>query len=337
MRMFFILVVCSIGQAQMFSVSATRESSKPFFSSLFQNSTFLYNYNPAFVENTSLLLVRCQNPTGSDPYDVGPSALALLDIDPLGSITNSSVVVQTPFGAEDPRLFLHNGVYFLTFTNVSIAPGTKDQLVATLSLGTSTDAKDWTMHGPVFPQFPWSKSAAIAFPNIRTSAVMIWGDSTNFKGLTLAFSDGPNLLKWNEQKSATPFLPVRNSSFFDSQLVEAGPSPVLLSNGLYLFLYNSAQCCFKSPKPGYELKYNIGWAILNISSTVSVVQRCTEPLLSPTLPWEIGTAKGELSLTPNVVFVNGMERLESVDTFRIFYAAADSVIGTAVITVKTNK
>jgi hypothetical protein len=39
--------------------------------------------------------------------------------------------------------------------------------------------------------------------------------------------------------------------------------PLPLSDGNYLFLYNSARSGYPSNKPGYDLQYNVGWAILN--------------------------------------------------------------------------
>ena len=49
-------------------------------------------------------------------------------------------------------------------------------------------------------------------------------------------------------------------------------------------------------------------------------------------PWEIGTAP-YLGLTPNVVFVEGWKAV-GPNMFDIFYGAADSVVGTARVTVQ---
>jgi predicted GH43/DUF377 family glycosyl hydrolase len=50
---------------------------------------------------------------------------------------------------------------------------------------------------------------------------------------------------------------------FDSFLVEAGPMPLQLSDGNYLFLYNSARHGYPSKKPNWDVQYNVGYLILD--------------------------------------------------------------------------
>ena len=76
---------------------------------------------------------------------------------------------------------------------------------------------------------------------------------------------------------------MRNNSF-DSMLVEAGPPPMLLSDGNYLFIYNSARQNASSPD---HFEYNIGWLIINGSNPLHILQRSDTPLLSPQLGWEV--------------------------------------------------
>jgi len=68
-----------------------------------------------------------------------------------------------------------------------------------------------------------------------------------------------------------------------------------------------------------------------------ILQRSEQPLLSPELAWETGTGD-YLGLTPNVVFVEGWIPHDSKpDHFVIFYGAADSVIGAAILSVTISK
>ena len=67
-------------------------------------------------------------------------------------------------------------------------------------------------------------------------------------------------------------------------LVEAGPPPMLLSDGNYLFIYNSARQNASSPD---HFEYNIGWLIINGSNPLHIIQRSDTPLLSPQLGWEV--------------------------------------------------
>jgi beta-1,2-mannosidase len=119
---------------------------------------------------------------------------------------------------------------------------------------------------------------------------------------------------------------------FDSLMVEGGPPPLKLSDGNYLYIYNSARQGFPSPKPGYNLQYNVGWLILDGQNPTKILQRCDEPLLSPELPWEIGMDL----LTPNVVFLEGLvpyPDASAVNSFLGFYGAADQVVGSVRIEV----
>jgi predicted GH43/DUF377 family glycosyl hydrolase len=52
----------------------------------------------------------------------------------------------------------------------------------------------------------------------------------------LQWATSNDLYSWQLQKNL--FLEVRNTSYFDSGLVEAGPMPVRLSTGDYLLIYN---------------------------------------------------------------------------------------------------
>jgi beta-1,2-mannobiose phosphorylase / 1,2-beta-oligomannan phosphorylase len=85
---------------------------------------------------------------------------------------------------------------------------------------------------------------------------------------------------------------------------------------------------YPSSKPGYDLQYNVGWAILDETDPSVILDRATEPLLSPELPWEIGVD----ALTPNVVFCEGWEQID-VNTFILYYGAADTAVGAALLTV----
>ena len=87
---------------------------------------------------------------------------------------------------------------------------------------------------------------------------------------------------------------------FDEHLVETGPEPLKLSDGNYLFLYNSAHKTNEvTPRPNWNLKYNIGYAILNGTNPLQVLYRSDKPLFSPELDWERGVDKSVKCLMPN--------------------------------------
>ena len=320
------------------------------------------------------LLVRCQNLSDvSNPYSTTPSVITLAQTSSgsatssiqsisFNSISPSDIVLQPSgeednYGTEDPRCVYRSltQTYYMMYSAVQeYENGT---VISRLSCATSKDGKTWVKHGPVFSDGGWSKSGAVLirspFPlhdndenalkegekereekEREGSSMMFWGDSSLVAGIQIAYPLDETLLHW--QSLSNVWLPVRNESYFDSYLVEAGPQPMLLSDGNYLFLYNSARCCYNSSKPGYDLQYNVGWVILNGTNPEMIIQRAEVPLLSPELVWELGyPSPPQLGNTPNVVFVEGIQQY-APDQFLIYYGAADSVVGSALVTVSSS-
>jgi predicted GH43/DUF377 family glycosyl hydrolase len=339
-------------------------------------SAFYYNYNAAFLplfnqtEAVSALLVRVQSLQNiSNPYSVGPSKIAIayqlrssssssLSLSSSSSssslfgssIFNSSQIIygfiekdqvvlepsgpEDELGTEDPRVTfdVKSQSYYLFYT--AVEQEEDGTVSANLALATATmnDPLTWKKRGYVFPQLSWSKSGALLIRDAPQPSLLFFGDSTLVPGIQVATSY--NLIDYIY--NASVWLPVRPNQF-DSVLVEAGPQPLRLSDGNYLFLYNSARQNGPSSKPGWTLQYNIGWVILDGQNPVSIIQRSDQPLLSPTLPWEIGVLPNNLALTPNVVFVEGWQRFPddpSLDHFILYLGAADSVVGVAEILVQ---
>jgi len=324
----FLAVVAGLGTASAYRVCCTRSGTRPVLSSRLSNSVYKWNYNAAAIG--SHLLIRCQNhdANSSSPFATTPSVLALTSIDE-PKVGEDNVVfssAQDPYadyGTEDPRIVFDaaKGAYLMTYTAAHTLPD--KNIVAKLSLATSRNLQTWNVVGPMLPNISYSKSGAIVLgaPNR-----MIFGDSSLVPGLQLAEETKSG---WVVQEGI--YLAVRNSSFFDSHLVEAGPPPLPLSDGTLFFIYNSAKSGVPSVKPGYSLQYNIGWAILN-ATDLSILERSSKPILSPKLDWETGT-NGELDLTPNVVFCNGMVPGSVPNEFVLFYGGADSVTGVAKVKV----
>jgi predicted GH43/DUF377 family glycosyl hydrolase len=321
-------------------------------------SVFRYNYNAAYLPLFNLtvgeqimsdgLLVRVQNlQNESDPYSVGPSKIAFCvrndgHFNPqnivFSGLTDANVVIQPSssedaLGTEDPRVVFdfHSHIYYLMYT--AVASNSDGSVSAYLSLATSTNPTSptgWEKHGYLFPQLSWSKSGALLILP-QPPSLLFWGDSTLVPGLQVAKTYDLLTYEYNE----TIWLPVRKN-FFDSVLVEAGPMPLKLSDGNYLFLYNSARCCFPSAKPNWELQYNVGWCILDGNNPMTILHRSDFPLLSPDMEWESGSGNATLSLTPNVVFVEGWQRYPhslSLNHFLLYLGGADSVVGTVELKV----
>jgi len=315
----------------------------PVVSSLLGESDFKWNYNAAALaygkgDSKLALLVRCQDQKSpNDKWSTTSSVIAWSELVApftFSKVTNDSVVFrpQEPYenyGTEDPRVTQKDGVYYLLYSAVY---QNSTGVLSQLALATTTapwNASAWTRHGPLFPKNGWSKSGAMLIRD-EPPHYLFFGDSSFHDGLQIATSN--DLLSWDLQPGT--MLPMRPKKF-DSSLVEAGPMPLPLSDGNYLFIYNSAQKGFPSSKPGWDMKYNVGYAILNGKNPVEVLERSEDPLLSPELGWEEGTGDN-LSLTPNVVFLEGWQPIDK-DTFLVFYGGADSVIGAGEISVKIHQ
>jgi predicted GH43/DUF377 family glycosyl hydrolase len=237
-------------------------------------------------------------------------------------------------GVEDPRIALlpdnNTLLMFYTAVNTINAPqGSERAMLALASCVVSTDpqCRNWTLHGPVFPEsLWWSKSGALL---VRPAPphYLFWGDSSICIATTSDFFN-------YSQTSACLVTPRADS--FDSVLVESGPPPMQLDDGNFIFLYNSARNGnIPNPKVGWNLQYNLGFVILNGSNPTDVLQRATEPILSPQLSWETCDDSNYVpGATPDVVFVNGAKKVDgSRNTWIVYYQGCDTRMGLALLTV----
>ncbi len=211
-------------------------------------------------------------------------------------------------GVEDPRLVLLDGVYYLTYTGYN-------KHDAQLCLASSKDLVHWERKGVILPAYKgnwnvgWTKSGAIVPAKIGGRYWMYFlgtaADHTDQMGL--AYST--DLVHWTEA-TQTPVLP-RRSGRFDSRVVEPGPPPVVLPEGI-LLIYNGADD---------KLVYSTGWALFDRGDPRRVLARSDQPIFRPERDWE------KVGQVPNVVFVEGLVREGSKWLF--YYGGADKYIGVA--------
>lgn len=111
--------------------------------------------------------------------------------------------------------------------------------------------------------------------------------------------------------------------------VEAGPPPLKLSDGNYVFFHNSWGGK-NVPPPGYQP----AWVILDGKDPTHILARAPKPMWTPNdYPWMAGTDKGALCNVPQVAFLEAAHIVEDKkDTFRVYYGGSDAVVGTAVVT-----
>lgn len=219
---------------------------------------------------------------------------------------------ETPGGCEDPRLVRIGDTFYLTYTGY-------DGKVARLCMAVSRDLRQWEKWGPMFPDeawdsyFPtqeypetprgWSKSGAIIDQLVARQYWMYFGDTHIWAACSA------DLRHW--QIDARPVISPRRG-YFDARLVEPGPAPVLLPEGLWLG-YNSAD---------EKLRYAFGQVLIDVTNLRRVLRRSETPLLEPTRPDE------EVGQVPQVVFAEGLVQLGG--RWFLYYGMADSRLGVAV-------
>ena len=368
-----LALVAQTATAITYRVAATHSRASPVLSYKQGNSEFPFTYNSAAFANRSTkgggnvcLLVRCQNLTsGSNPLGhVGPSVIAISCSSSRASgfspIKKASVVFSPTgprevLGTEDPRVSRVNDTLYMFYTAVAYSPA--GGATARLSLATCAD-KDggaaapscWRRRGALFPDptpgFQFTKSGALLHDPVTQQSLLIYGDSTIVVGLQVAVPSA-DLLRYETVQDFV--LITTRPRMFDSELVESGPPPLRLPTGDWFFIYNSAQRLNGVPN---RLFYNPGYVILNGSNPMQVLQRSAHPLMMPTYEYQTS------GLTPYVVFVEGMlassppsqqqpHRVRRAElsaaasagaesgsvSFDIYYGAADSAVGHAVVTV----
>lgn len=311
---------------------------EPVISFLAGQTSWPQSFNPAYVVASPGtggkrgLLVRSQNCTGwkpgqcqgcnprsgNDPYFLG-SVITFAQLMPDGSFAQPYLVfapdgtANENFGTEDPRLTYDDStaLYHLFYTCYSSSLGPRLCHATTADPTAPLGAGVWTRHGQVFPAAgPGTKSGALV---IRPSPphYLIWGAGK------IALATSPDLFAWTTVNDSY-ILPRGND--FDNSLVESGPSPMLLSNGNYVFFHNSDNSTHAC--------YNAEFAILD-GTDLTVLQRAPVAMISPTRDWELGDAPAQCNVGCVVFLEAAAPVLGQPNEFDVWFGGSDAVVGTA--------
>lgn len=316
---------------------------KPVLARVDGSSTFGQVFNPSWIEPSAAtgqrsgLLIRSQNCSAAVGgtcvrcFGAGQKASVLTFSQLIGSdnagaaspsftnITSASITFAPHDdsdlqGTEDPRVaFDHRSqLYYMFYTCVPKAgPGS-------LCLATSPDptsASGWTRHGPAFPGE--HKSGALLIRD-RPPHYLISGAGRIF------ISRSDSLLNWT---LGDPFI---NQTLWGNPNVEAGPPPLKLADGNYVFFLNSWGGA-GVPYPGYQP----AWVVLDGSDPTAILAQASGPLWTPTdQPWMAGQTPYTCNV-PQVAFLEAAHPIHGeVDAFRVYFGGADAVIGTAVVRIR---
>lgn len=334
------ILFCILAVAFSLEVKVVSRSQKPVLSFVDGSAAYQQIMNPTFVEASpatngkSGLLARSQNCSsdvgGTCVFCGGSQAKASVltfanivsaDGEKFAFVDDKSVVFgpgdsSDSWGTEDPRMAFNraDGLYYMFYTAYNGSS-------IFLSLATSTNptsADKWTRYGAVFPTMQNSKSGALLIRDAGPH-YLLWGDSS------IRITKSDDLKHW---ESIGDVLIAPRADHFDSKLVESGPPPLLLSNGNYLFFYNSAELGWPDD---LKTAYHVGWLILDGADPTNILARSEEPLLAPQFAWEQGLAPYTCNV-PNVVFLEAAHPVGK-DTFQVYFGGADNTIGSAIIEV----
>jgi predicted GH43/DUF377 family glycosyl hydrolase len=267
-------------------------------------------FNPAVVmhDGKFVMLYRAQDAQGTSRLGYAESSDGVHFTRRPQPVLGPETDYEKEGGVEDPRLVKFGDTYYLTYTGYN-------KHDAQLCLATSQDLVHWDRKGIILPAYQgnwnvkWTKSGAIVPEKINGKYWMYFlgtaADNTDQMGL----ASSPDLLHWTEE-TKTPVLP-RRPKYFDSRVVEPGPSPILTSSGIVL-IYNGADD---------KLVYRTAVAVFDRNDPRRVVYRSKYPIFIPERPWE------KIGQVPNVVFVEGMVR--KGNHYLFYYGGADKYVGVA--------
>ena len=209
---------------------------------------------------------------------------------------------QEKRGCEDPRIVKINGIYYMMYTGF----GGRFPGDYRICLATSDNLIDWKRHGVVLDEK--NKDASLFPELINGKYVMLHRREPD---IWIAYSD--DLKNWYGHTSI--MKPIPESDWECNKIGIAGPP--LKRDDSWLLIYHGTN---------KKNRYSLGIAILDAKDPSKVIARQGEPILEPTLDWEV---KG---FVPNVVFSCG--QVEFKDRIIVYYAGADTVIGAAEVEKK---
>eukprot|EP01121_Diplochlamys_sp_Union-15-3_P004032 TRINITY_DN13_c0_g1_i1.p2 TRINITY_DN13_c0_g1~~TRINITY_DN13_c0_g1_i1.p2 ORF type:complete len:344 (-),score=69.43 TRINITY_DN13_c0_g1_i1:93-1124(-) len=274
-------------------------------------------FNPAWLPPSSGLprtglLVRA----AECPNDYGGSNdhIMFAPCDDTGKCGDLEPAVLFGGGAEDPRVVFYEGFYY----NYYYAPGTEPYTVKLAKTKTPLNATSWEHVATL----PWHRNGCLLLRDQPPHYVLYGEGPDPLPGIGIAST--MDLIEYKTINS-TFLLPLGPE--LNEIKLEAGTPPVKLSTGDYLHFYAAAT-------PGWVAhgNYTAGYIILSGEDPTKILQRSTEHIMVPLLPYEQGT-DGYPWSRHNVVFLCSAVPTGKIDEFRLWFGAADASVGTAIVQV----
>ena len=267
-------------------------------------------FNPAVIKDGAryVMLYRAQDAKGTSRLGMAVSRDGIRFAREGEPALAPEAEYERGGGVEDPRLVKIGATFYLTYTAY-------DGKNAQLALATSPDLRRWTRRGVIMPanagrwNVKWTKSGAILTEPVGGRYWMYYMADAAAGSDQMGVAYSTDLLRWTEALDG-PVLG-RRPGRFDSRVVEPGPPPVMLPEGI-LLVYNGADD---------RLVYRTGWALFDRNDPTRVIARSDAPIFEPQRGWELS---GQV---PNVVFVEGLVR--DGKRWLFYYGGADKHVGVA--------
>lgn len=267
-------------------------------------------FNPAatIFDGETLLLARVEDRSGMSNLVVARSSDGLTDwtVEPRRGIRADPQRFEERWGIEDPRITRIDGTYYVVYTGYSEGG-------PLICLATTTDFESFQRHGVLMP--PEDKDAALFPLRFGDRWALIHRPVPTTVGLSahIWLSWSPDLRYWGDGQI---LLHARAGGLWDANKVGLGPPPLHTDQG-WLICYHGVRVTASGSI------YRAGLALLDLDDPCNVLGRTDEWVFGPKEPYERG---GDV---PGVVFPSGWVLDEDGDTIRLYYGAADTVIGVA--------
>ena len=207
------------------------------------------------------------------------------------------------YGIEDCRVAKIDGLYCLTYTQVS-SHGVG------VGLRTTRDWKQFVLEGMILP--PHNKDCALFEEKIGGKYYALHRPSSpELGGNYIWLAESPDLVHWGRHRCLAHSRP----GYWDSARVGAGAAPIRTEQG-WLEIYHGAT---------KDNRYCLGALLLDLDEPWRVLARSEKPIMEPQAKYETEGFFGQ------VIFTNG--QLVDGDRITIYYGAADSVICAANLSV----
>jgi predicted GH43/DUF377 family glycosyl hydrolase len=229
-------------------------------------------------------------------------------------------------GVEDPRIIEdEKGTFWMTYTAYD---GDK----ARLSLASSADLLNWTIHGLILKDEKyrdlWSKSGAIIgrLDKDRIIATRIGGKYWMYFGDTdLYMAHSENLVTWepavDDEKNEMISVMHPRKGYFDSRLVEPGPFALKTDKGI-LLIYNGSNASNYGYGGYPKFTYAAGQALFDAEEPFKLINRTEKDFLHPEKDYEKVGEVNEVCFVEGLVYFKGK--------WFLYYGTGDSKIAVAV-------